>query len=121
MKPLSLAFLLLSAPLSARTLTVTASAYHGGPCKRCGTGRRTATGHSAASPGLAVDPRFIRLGSRVRILSRGFSHVWRSADDTGGRIKGRRIDLRLGSHAAAQRFGVRRLLIEIRSAKRRKR
>lgn len=114
MKPLPLALLcLLAAPVAARTLRVRASAYSGN-CPRCGTGSRTCTGRSSSLPGVAVDPRVIRLGSRVRILSRGYSHRWRLCDDRGGGIKGARIDLRLGSHAQAQRFGVRTLRVEVR-------
>ena len=112
MRFLSLAFCLLTAPALARTMKVRATAYTGS-CRRCGTTGTTATGHSASGPGVAVDPRFIRLHSRVRILSRGFSHSWLRADDTGGKVKGAHIDLRLPSHAAARRFGSRRLLIEV--------
>lgn len=97
----------------ARILTVKASAYNAS-CRRCQTTGRTTTGRSASLPGVAVDPRFIRLGSRVRILSRGYSHAWRRVDDTGGGIRGRHIDVRVPTHKQAVRFGVRSLLIEVR-------
>lgn len=42
------------------------------------------------------------------------------ADDRGGGIRGARIDLRLGSHAQARRFGVRTLRVEVRSPRRKR-
>lgn len=49
---------------------------------------------------IAVDPRVIPLGSKVRMNSREYV-----AEDTGGAIKGKRIDLFMGSHNEAMRFG----------------
>lgn len=109
---LTLALLSPFSPALARTMKVRVTSYAPN-CRICGTTGTTATGRSASGPGVAVDPRFIRLHSRVRILSRGFSHSWLRADDTGGKVKGAHIDLRLPSHAAARRFGSRRLLIEV--------
>ena len=55
---------------------------------------------------IAVDPKLIRLGSKVRM--NGKEYV---AEDTGGAIKGRRIDLFVDSHSEAMKFG--KKLIEI--------
>ena len=55
---------------------------------------------------IAVDPRVIPLGSKVRMNGREYV-----AEDTGGAIKGKRIDLFMGSHNEAMRFG--KKLIEI--------
>ena len=49
---------------------------------------------------IAVDPRIIPLGSKVRIGGK----VYR-ADDTGGAIVGNRIDVCVSSHAKACRLG----------------
>jgi len=49
---------------------------------------------------IAVDPRVIPLGSKVRMNGREYV-----AEDTGGAIKGKRIDLFMGSHNEAMRFG----------------
>lgn len=49
---------------------------------------------------IAVDPRLIKLGSKVRMNDREYI-----AEDTGGAIKGRRIDLFVDSHSEAMRFG----------------
>lgn len=49
---------------------------------------------------IAVDPRVIPLGSKVRMNGREYV-----AEDTGGAIKGKQIDLFMGSHNEAMRFG----------------
>jgi 3D (Asp-Asp-Asp) domain-containing protein len=50
-----------------------------------------------------VDPDIIPLGSRLYIDGYGFAR----AEDTGGAIKGERIDLFMDSRAEANRFGKR--------------
>ena len=50
---------------------------------------------------IAVDPKVIPLGSRVEI--NGQIYI---AEDTGGAIKGNRIDMCVSSHAEAYRRGV---------------
>jgi len=49
----------------------------------------------------AVDPRVIRLGSVVY-----YNGINWLALDTGGKVKGRHIDILLSTHAAACNFGV---------------
>ena len=63
----------------------------------------TATGASP-NPGvtIAVDPRVIPLGSRVYI--EGYGEF--IAQDTGGAIKGNKIDVLVSSHGEAMRRGV---------------
>lgn len=67
----------------------------------------TATGHWTRPGTVAVDPRVIRLGSRVHVS--GYGHGW--ARDTGSAIKGYRIDVWMGSCTAARRWGVRRVVV----------
>jgi 3D (Asp-Asp-Asp) domain-containing protein len=55
-----------------------------------------------------VDPGVIPLGSRVYVPGWG----WRTADDTGAAIKGRRVDVRLGSRGSCNRLGVQRKTIK---------
>ncbi len=110
----ALIVLCASAASAQRSFSVRATHY----CSSCG-GSRTATGRSASSRGLAVDPRVIPLGSRVYVPGHGVL----VADDTGGAIKGRRIDIRLASRGGCSRRGVRRVTIRVlnRSPKRRSR
>lgn len=65
----------------------------------------TATGTAArAGRTVAVDPKVIPLGSKIYIEGLGE----RIAEDTGGAIKGNRIDVYLGTVPQAVVFGVRR-------------
>jgi 3D (Asp-Asp-Asp) domain-containing protein len=52
---------------------------------------------------VAVDPRVIPLGARIYIEGVGM----RVAEDTGRRIKGKKLDLFLPSIQSALRFGAR--------------
>ncbi|MFX3616855.1 MAG: 3D domain-containing protein [Sporolactobacillus sp.] len=74
---------------------------------------RTATGTDFGSnPNakvIAVDPSVIPLGSRVEIPGYGV-YV---ASDTGGAIKGKRIDIHLPTKDAALNFGVKTLTVQI--------
>lgn len=59
---------------------------------------------------IAVDPKVIPLGSRLYITSAdGTSWIYGTAvaEDTGGAIKGNRIDLYFNTQAECERFGVR--------------
>lgn len=55
---------------------------------------------------IAVDPKLIRLGSKVQMNDKEYI-----AEDTGGAIKGKRIDLFVDSHSEAMKFG--KKLIEV--------
>lgn len=53
---------------------------------------------------ISVDPKVIPLGSKVRIGS-----IIYTAEDTGGKwVRGKHIDIYLGDHEAARRFGCQR-------------
>lgn len=74
------------------------------PCKTCNGswGSKTAIGKTMTPyRTIAVDPKVIPLGSRVEI--NGQIYI---AEDTGGAIKGNRIDMCVSSHAEAYRRGV---------------
>ncbi len=89
-----------------RSLTMMASAYAAGTG---GAGWRTATGTGVYKGIVAVDPRVIPLGTKLYIDGYGPA----IAADTGGAIKGNRIDLGFGSAGEAIQFGRRTVTVHI--------
>lgn len=92
-----------------RVMTVSATAYD----PTAGRGRaatmRTATGRRAGYGLIAVDPRVIPLGTFVFVEGYGLA----LAADTGGAIKGRKIDLGVPTVSAAMRWGRRKVRIHL--------
>lgn len=78
-------------------------------------GSTTATGTRARVGSVAVDPKVIPLGSKLYIESMdGFqSYGYATAEDTGGAIKGNRIDLFYGSNREANNFGRRNVKVYV--------
>jgi 3D (Asp-Asp-Asp) domain-containing protein len=66
---------------------------------------RTATGVPTSTEVVAVDPKVIPLRTRIFIKGVG----WRTALDTGGGIKGNKLDIWLPTAADCRNFGVRTL------------
>lgn len=73
---------------------------------------RTASGRMVSKGLIAADPRFLPLGSRVRLEAGGYSGEYLVAD-TGGLIKGRRIDIWIPSSREAMRFGRRTVKLTV--------
>jgi 3D (Asp-Asp-Asp) domain-containing protein len=73
---------------------------------------RTALGHGVRRGIIAADPRVLRLGSRVNLGGGAYSGQY-LVSDTGGRIKGRRIDIWVPSCAEARRFGRRTVTLGV--------
>ncbi|MBJ8031349.1 cell wall-binding protein EntA [Bacillus cereus group sp. N21] len=103
-------------PSGGRELTVEATAYTAHPSENGGTyGGRvlTAMGHDlTANPNMkmiAVDPKVIPLGSKVWVEGYGEA----IAGDTGGAIKGNRIDVLVGSDSAANKWGRKSVKVKI--------
>ena len=71
---------------------------------------RTALGHGVRKGIIAADPRVLRLGSKVNIGAGAHSGEY-LVSDTGGRIKGRKIDIWMASCAEARRFGRRTISV----------
>jgi resuscitation-promoting factor RpfB len=92
--------------LASAALSMVATAYTAG-CGGCGGGGMTASGRPAGHGVVAVDPRVIPLGTRMYIP--GYGHA--VAGDTGGAIRGNRIDLGFNSSAAANQFGRRAVTV----------
>lgn len=83
---------------------------------------RTASGKMVSKGLIAADPRVLPLGSRVRLEVPGYHGEYLVAD-TGGMIKGRRIDIWIPTSKEAMRFGRRTVKLTVLSypAKRSKR
>lgn len=74
---------------------------------------RTATGKPVRRGMVAADPRVIPLGSKVRVKNAGpYSGVYR-VEDTGGKIRGRKIDIYMPSRGAAKQFGRQTVRVEV--------
>jgi uncharacterized protein YabE (DUF348 family) len=95
---------------SGQEFFVNATAYTAN-CNGCSG--NTATGlNLRANPGakvIAVDPRIIPLGTKVYVDGYGYA----TAADTGGAIKGYKIDVFFSSNADAYRWGNRKVKITI--------
>ena len=105
-----------SAPSGGRELTVEATAYTADPSENGGTyGGHvlTAMGHDLTeNPNMkmiAVDPKVIPLGSKVWVEGYGEA----IAGDTGGAIKGNRIDVLVGSNSEASKWGRKNVKVKI--------
>ncbi|HUW65577.1 MAG TPA: 3D domain-containing protein [Spirochaetia bacterium] len=82
--------------LYTRQVTMLATAY-------APTGNHTATGTVPEVGTIAVDPRVIPLGTRLYVQGYGYA----TALDTGGAIKGNRVDLFMDTEREASDWGVR--------------
>jgi len=115
---ISLLYLVFVNSLQAEVFTATAYCS----CKKCCDKDPsskwygiTASGRKAVWGTVAVDRRLIKLGTRLRI--EGFPKTTFRADDVGGAIKGKHIDLWFPSHREALEFGRQKLVVELVSGK----
>lgn len=97
-----------------RVLIMKASAYDTSASSNGGHAGRTASGMRLKPGVVAVDPRVIPLGTQLYIEGYGMA----IAGDTGGSIKGNRIDLCLGSRGEVNRFGRRTVTVHVLRASR---
>lgn len=83
---------------------------------------KTASGRMVSRGLIAADPRVLPLGSRVRLEHPGYTGEYLVAD-TGGLIRGKRIDIWIPTSGEAMRFGKRTVKLTVLSypAKRAKR
>jgi 3D (Asp-Asp-Asp) domain-containing protein len=85
-----------------KQMSLTATAYYpGDPMCKPYDGYTTYLGMKLRRGLVAVDPKVIRLGTRLYIPDYGYAY----AADTGGMIKGKRIDLCVADAKAADKFG----------------
>ena len=73
---------------------------------------RTASGKPVARGIIAADPRILPLGTRVRVEAGAWSGEYLVAD-TGGMVKGRRIDIWTPTSGEAMRFGRRAIKLTV--------
>src|SRR5712691_2947965 len=73
---------------------------------------RTASGRMVSRGLIAADPAVLPLGSRVRLEHPGYTGEYIVAD-TGGAIRGRRIDIWIPSSREAVRFGRRTVKLTV--------
>ena len=85
--------------------TFKATAY----CRTDVGGERTSTGTRTRVGAIAVDPKVIPYGTRMFIVTKDGSYIYgvATAEDCGGAIKGKRLDLFYETNAECRRFGVR--------------
>jgi 3D (Asp-Asp-Asp) domain-containing protein len=89
-----------------KVLDITATAYAPGPHDNDQWGDKTFTGTKVRPGIIAVDPDVIPLGSRVYIQYPDGHGEYVVAEDTGGAIKGNRIDIAKPTVHNAQDFGM---------------
>lgn len=87
---------------AAQTFTATAYSLRG----------RTASGRMVARGLIAADPRVLPLGTCVRLQAGAHTGEYTVAD-TGGAIRGRRIDIWMPSSNEAMRFGRRNVRLTV--------
>ena len=73
---------------------------------------RTALGHGVRRGIIAADPRVLRLGSRVNLGAGAYSGQY-LVSDTGGAVRGRRIDIWVPSCSEAVRFGRKSIKVSV--------
>ena len=73
----------------------------------------TATGTKARVGAIAVDPKQIPYGTRMFIVTNDGEYIYgiATAEDCGGAIKGKRIDLFFDTEAECWQFGVRKITV----------
>ncbi len=93
-----------AAAVKVPTLTFTATAYS--------LRGRTASGRNVARGIIAADRRVLPIGTRVRIDAGQYSGEYLVAD-TGGAVRGRKVDIWVPSTAEAMRFGRRGIKLTV--------
>ncbi|MDF2568903.1 MAG: spore cortex-lytic enzyme [Sporomusa sp.] len=94
-------------------MDIRATAYAPGPHDNGQWGNLTYMGTQVRPGVIAVDPRIIPLGSRLYIEFADGSSMHGVAEDTGGAIKGNRIDIAMHSVDQAYDFGVQNVKVYV--------
>ena len=100
---------------SKKSITMVATGY----IALCNTGctGKTATGidvrNTPSNQIIAVDPRVIPLHTKVKVTLQSGESFYARAEDTGGDIKGARIDILKATYSEAINFGNQRVTVTI--------
>jgi 3D (Asp-Asp-Asp) domain-containing protein len=92
-----------------KVLTMSATAYDPSAGRGKRATFRTANGMKAGYGKVAVDPRVIPLGTMLYVEGYGFA----IAADTGGAIKGMKIDLGMPTYREAMKFGRKKVVVHV--------
>ncbi|MBR6728925.1 MAG: DUF348 domain-containing protein [Clostridia bacterium] len=98
-----------------KVIQCTATAYDASPASNGVYAGQTATGRAPAYGVIAVDPRVIPLGSKLYIeaVDGSWTYGYAIAGDTGGAIKGNKIDLFYNTAGECRQFGRRQAKVYI--------
>lgn len=96
-----------------KVLNITATAYAPGAHDNAQWGNKTYLGTQVRPGIIAVDPKVIPLGSRVYIEFPDGHGFYAVAEDTGGAIKGNRIDVAVWSVKEAYNFGMQKVKVYV--------
>jgi len=96
-----------------KSLDIKATAYAPGPHDNGQWGNLTHMGTQVRPGVIAVDPNIIPLGSRVYIEFADGNSMYGVAEDTGGAIKGNRIDIAMHTVDQAYDFGVQNVKVYV--------
>ena len=99
-------------PVAAEATPVTPEVTHSYVATAYSLRGRTASGLPVSKGIIAADPRHLPLGSRVKIEAGSWSGEYLVAD-TGGMVRGKRIDIWTPSTRDAMRFGRRTVKLTI--------
>lgn len=96
-----------------KVLDVKATAYAPGQSDNGKWGNKTHLGTTVRPGVLAVDPKIIPLGSKVYVQYPDGHGEYAVAEDTGGAIKGNRIDIAMSNREQAKNFGIRHVKVYV--------
>lgn len=92
---------------------ITATAYAPGPHDNGKWGNLTHLGTKVRPGVIAVDPKVIPLGTKLYIEFSDGHGMYGVAEDTGGAIKGNRIDIAMWTVAEANDFGMQEVKVHV--------
>lgn len=96
-----------------KVLDIVATAYASGPEDNGIWNDKTHIGTKVRPGIIAVDPNVIPLGTKVYIEFSNGEGMYAVAEDTGGAIKGNRIDIAMSTRDKAKQFGIQDVKVHV--------